>query len=309
MKNPLNTRTSALLLAVLCVGTATGCSGSSASASAGPVRTPPAPAVPFDAKNPATWTLPIQGYLPSDNARTQLLQAKKQLVGDCMKEYGFSWSPAPDLPRIGGKTFVDWRYGIHDLELAKRRGYKPDADDQAAYDKAMHEGAGEEKERSRAESQMLDGSGPAEVNGVKVPDGGCLGRADRRIDIEAAQTSTAQQISAQTFVQSKSAGKVVKAFAAWSACMKEKGYTYAAPLDASDDPRFGSAEVSSEEIATATADILCRDRTNVAKIWYDAETDMQTDAIEDRAEQLEEEADALDGAVKKAADVVSGAAR
>ncbi|WP_240802675.1 hypothetical protein [Streptomyces sp. A0642] len=284
--------------------TATACSGSSASADAKPTRTPPALSAPFDAKNPATWTLPIQGYLPSDSAKTQILQAKKQLVSDCMKTYGFSWSPAPDLPRIGGKTFVDWRYGIHDLELAKKRGYKPDADEQAAYDRAMNDGMGETP--TQAESQMLEGSGPAEVNGVKVPKGGCLGQADRRIDIQATQTASAQEISAQTFAESKSVGGVVKAFAAWSACMKEKGYTYAAPLDASDDPRFGSTEVTPEEIATATADIGCRDRTHVVKVWYDAERDLQTEAIEDKAEQLEQEADALDDAVKKAADVVAG---
>ncbi|MET7552357.1 hypothetical protein ABZS94_43295 [Streptomyces sp. NPDC005500] len=293
------------MLAALSMCVATGCSGSSSAATAKPTRTPPAPSVPFDAKNPATWTLPIQGYLPSDSVKAQISQAKKQLVGDCMKTFGFSWSPAPDLPKIGGKTLVDWRYGIHDMALAKKRGYKPDADDQAAYDKAMNDGAADET-IGEADSHMLDGSGPKTVNGIKVPEGGCLGQADRRIDAQATQTNTAQQISSQTFIQSKSASRVVKAFAAWSACMKGKGYNYAAPLDASDDPRFASPDVTPEEIATATADIGCRDKTNVAKIWFDAETDLQSKAIESKAEQLEQESNALDAAVKKAADVVAG---
>lgn len=294
-----------MMLAAFSVCVATGCSGATSAASAKPLRTPPAPSVPFDAKDPATWTLPIQGYLPSDSARSQILQAKKQLVGDCMKTFGFSWTPSPDLPRIGGKTFVDWRYGIHDLALSKERGYKPAAADQAAYDEAMNDGA-VDGTTGGADAQVLDGTGPRTVNGIKVPKGGCVGQADRRIDTQATQTNTAQQISSRTFIQSKSDSRVVKAFAAWSACMKEKGYTYAAPLDASDDPRFASPEVTPLEIATATADIGCRDRTNVAKVWFDAETDQQTKAIEDKAEQLEQESDALDAAVKKAADVVAG---
>lgn len=305
MKKSLTKYACPLMLAALSLSVATGCSGSSSAATTEATRTPPAPSTPFDAKNPATWTLPIQGYLPSDSAKAQILQAKKQLVGDCMKTFGFPWSPAPDLPRIGGKTLVDWRYGIHDLELAKKRGYKPDADDQAAYDRAMDDGAVDET-TGEADSQVLDGSGPKTVNGLKVPKGGCLGQSDRKINAQAAQTNTAQQISSQTFIQSKSVSRVVKAFAAWSACMKEKGYAYAAPLDASDDPRFATPDVTAEEIATATADIGCRDRTNVAKIWFDAETGLQTQEIEGKAEQLEQEADALDGAVKKAADVMAG---
>ncbi|MFD4336885.1 hypothetical protein ACFWPP_06725 [Streptomyces anulatus] len=285
----------------------TGCSGSTSAlkSEAEPARTAPAPSVAFDAHNPATWTLPIQGYLPSDSAKAQISQAKKQLIGDCMAGYGFSWKPAPDLPRIGGKTFVDWRYGIHDLKLAKGRGYKPDAAQQIAYDKAMNAGAVDGLTGGE-DSQTLEGGGVKEVNGKKVPDGGCIGQADRKIGAQAVQSETAQQVSAETFTKSKTDARVVKAFDAWSKCMKGKGYNYAEPLDASDDPRFSSRDVTSEEIATATTDIECRDKTNVTQVWFKAESALQKKAIEDQAEQLNQEAEALDAAVKKAAEVVTG---
>ncbi|NML54734.1 hypothetical protein HHL19_18990 [Streptomyces sp. R302] len=222
-----------------------------------------------------------------------------------MKSFGFSWTPAPDLPKIGGKTFVDWRYGIHDMALSKERGYKPDAAQQDAYDAAMKAGALDGL-TGGADSQTLEGGGAKEVNGKKVPNGGCIGQANRMIDAEAAQTSTAQQISAETFTRSKADARVVKAFAAWSSCMKKKGYNYKEPLDASDDPRFSSREVTSEEISTAVSDIECRNSTSVAKVWFDAETELQKRLIEEQAEQLNQESDALDAAVKKAADVLAG---
>ncbi|GAA1371768.1 hypothetical protein [Streptomyces beijiangensis] len=295
----------AVSLSVATLAVVTGCAGSDTESSTKPTRILPSPAVPFDEKDPSTWTLPIQGYLPSDSAKAQISQARKQLIGDCMKGFGFTWAPAPDLPKIGGKTLVDWRYGIHDLALAKVRGYKPDANDQAAYDNAINAGAVDNL-TGGADSQTLDGSGVKAVNGKKVPEGGCMGQADRRIGAQAVQTNTAQEISAEAFVKSKADAHVVKAFGAWSACMKASGYNYAAPLDASDDPRFGSPDVTALEIATATTDIDCRNKTNVAKIWFDAETTLQNKAIENKAELLDHESKALDAAVKKAASVIAG---
>ncbi|MEU0103570.1 hypothetical protein [Streptomyces sp. NPDC006267] len=307
MYNVLKKYAFTVALAATSVAVLSGCSGSASplKSEAEPTRAAPAPSVAFDAKNPATWTLPIQGYLPSDSAKAQISQAKKQLIGDCMKSYGFSWKPAPDLPRIGGKSLVDWRYGIHDLALAKIRGYKPDAAQQVAYDKAMNAGAVDGLTGGE-DSQTLEGGGVKEVNGKKVPDGGCIGQADRKMGAQAVQSETAQQVSAETFTKSKTDARVVKAFAAWSQCMKGDGYNYAEPLDASDDPRFSSPDVTSEEIATATADIECRDKTNVTQVWFEAETALQKKAIENQAEQLNQEAEALDAAVKKAAEVVTG---
>lgn len=304
MLNKCTLPAAAVVLSAIAV---TGCSGSTTSVNpeSGPIRTAPAPPEAFDSKNPATWTLPIQGYLPSDSAKAQISQAKKQLIGDCMKSYGFEWEPAPDLPRVGGKTFVDWRYGIHDMELAKARGYKPDAAQQAAYEDAMNAGAVDGLTGGE-DSQTLEGGGVEEVNGKKIPDGGCIGQADRKIGAQAVQSETAQKISAETFTKSKSDARVIKAFAAWSKCMKGKGYDYAEPLDASDDARFSSPDVTTEEISTATSDIECRDKTNVTQVWYEAESELQKNTIEDQAELLNEEAEELDAAVKKAAEVVAG---
>jgi hypothetical protein len=291
------------LVTLVAVMSLAGCSASPDGAKSS--RVTPSSTVLFDAADPATWVLPIEGYLPSDNERKQISQARKMLATDCMKEYGFTWQPAPDLPRLGPKTLVDWRYGIHDMALASERGYKPAAAEQEAYDQVAEVGAVDDTSGAGPETQALEGA-VKEVGGRPVPKGGCIGEADRKISARATDTSVAQALSTAAFAESQQDPAVVKAFKAWSDCMRARGFKYDRPLDASDDQRFASREVTSLEIKTATVDISCRDRTDVARIWFDAEVAIQQKQIDSQAELLVKERQNLDSAVKKAASVVEG---
>ncbi|WP_238697472.1 hypothetical protein [Streptomyces sp. E2N166] len=259
----------------------------------------------FDQQNPQSWVLPVQAYLPTDQEQSRLSQAKKLLIGDCMKGFGFTWVPAPDLPRVGPKTLTDWRYGIHDMALAKERGYKPDAEEQEAYDAAVEKGAVDGTTADGPDARALDGR-IQEVDGKKVPEGGCVGAANKEIDSDAVQARTAVDLGNAAFVRSQQEPEVVKAFAAWSACMKRSGYDYQKPLDASDDSRFSSPEVTSEEIATATTDITCRQKTKVAWTWFRAEAALQREAIEQHAEELSAGRKKIDAAVRNASRIVKG---
>ncbi|MGC9540904.1 hypothetical protein [Streptomyces sp. UG1] len=290
-----------LVVATAVISTA-GCSADKTATE--PSIATPSASVPFDAADPATWVLPIEGYLPSDTERKQISQARKTLAGDCMKRFGFSWQPAPDLPRLGPKTLVDWRYGIHDMALAEERGYKPAAAEQEEYDQAVQAGAVDGTSGTGLQAQALEG-GAKEVGGKPVPEGGCMGEADRKISAGSVNTTVAQTISNESFAESQQSPEVIEAFKTWSACMKKSGFDYERPLDASDDPRFGSRDVTPLEIRTATADISCRDKGNVAKVWFDAEVTIQQEKIESQAEQLNRERKSLDEAMKKAADVVA----
>lgn len=290
-----------LVLAVAAMST-TGCVAGDTTGN--PSVATPSATLPFDAADPATWVLPIEGYLPSDSERRQIAQARETLAGDCMKRFGLSWQPAPDLPRLGPKTLVDWRYGIHDMALAEERGYKPAAAEQDAYDQAVQAGAVDDTSGTGPDTQVLEG-GAKKMGGKPVPEGGCLGEADRKVSAGAMNTTVAQTISNETFARSQQSPDVLEAFEAWSACMKKSGFDYERPLDASDDPRFGSRDVTPLEIRTATADISCRDQSDVARIWFDAEVTLQHEKIESQAEQLNRERESLDEAVKKAADVVA----
>lgn len=108
-----------------------------------------------DTGNPATWRLPIEKYLPAKKDTRIIAATRDSMIDECMKATGYDqWTPAPDLPEVGGKTLTDWRYGIHDAVLAAKRGYHPDAAEQQAYDEAQEAGAVDE---SGADNATLNG--------------------------------------------------------------------------------------------------------------------------------------------------------
>ncbi|WP_327255355.1 hypothetical protein [Streptomyces sp. NBC_01244] len=248
-------------------------SGNGKSSSAG-LAGQAAPAMPQayvgDPGNPATWRLPIEAYMPT-RAETRLISgARDSLIDECMKGAGYEkWSPAPDLPTLGGKTLTDWRYGIHDAEKAAERGYHPDAAEQKAYDEAQLVGA-------------VDISG-ADEGTLR----GCVQAADGQVP--AAQPNPlVQKINGEVHKKAAKNPKVIAVFAKWSSCMKAKGYSYEKPMDANDDPRFSDPyKVTELEIATAKADVACRDLHDVEKIWFDSEVPLQQQSIKENQAPLD----------------------
>ncbi|MEV3853706.1 hypothetical protein AB0J38_05185 [Streptomyces sp. NPDC050095] len=240
------------------------------SSTAAQPKAPVAKASVGDPDNPATWHLPIEAYMPT-TAQTRLVSGvRDDLMDTCMKAAGYDqWTPAPDLPPIGGKTVTDWRYGIHDAALAAQNGYHPDPAEQQAYDAAMTEGAVDETGADEAQvrecAQQADGSVPT------------------------AQTADlVQQIDGDAYQAAMQEPTVVSAFSGWSTCMKEKGYAYAKPMDANDDEQFNDPyTISDAEIATATADVACRDKYDVEKTWFDAEVVLQEAAIKENQAALD----------------------
>lgn len=238
-------------------------SQTSSRAQASPVSEPPAAQVPAgNPEDPSTWRLPIEAYLPAKADARLMSSARDTLIDACMRDAGHeAWVPAPDLPELGGRTLVDWRYGIHDASLAAERGYHPAAAEQKAYDEAMQIGAvdksGSDQGKVEACARQADGTVPAPQH-----------------------DDLAQQISGSSFAESQRDPEVVRAFAGWSACMATAGYQYQRPMDASDDAAFSDpSHVAAKEIATAKADIACREAHQVARIWFDAETRLQQKAI------------------------------
>jgi len=58
----------------------------------------------------------------------------------------------------------------------------------------------------------------------------------------------------------------VAAVAGWSACMKDKGFSYDTPQAAIGDTAWRGAAVSAAQIATASADVACKVSTNLVGI-------------------------------------------
>ncbi|MEI5097770.1 hypothetical protein RB200_02780 [Streptomyces sp. PmtG] len=233
--------------------------------------------------DPATWRLPVESYMPTKNQISVVTTSRDELIDQCMSAAGFdAWKPAPDLPELGGKTLTDWRYGLHDGELAADRGYHPAKGEQEAYDKVMEAGAVDE---SDADEAVLKG---------------CVQKVDGQVP-DAVSPDIVQQVSGESFEKSKEAPEVVDVFAKWSSCMKAKGYDYKQPLDASDNPAFADPrQVTPEEIATAKADVACRDEYDVERTWFDAESKIQRAAIAEHLQEFNDAAKATKDAVAKA---------
>ncbi|MFD0417493.1 hypothetical protein [Streptomyces sp. NPDC127108] len=234
--------------------------------------------------NPATWRLPVEAYMPTSTQARVVSQSRDQLLDQCMSAAGYdSWKPAPDLPELGGKTLTDWRYGVHDARLSAERGYHPAAGEQEAYDKAMEAGA-------------VDESGADDATLRR-----CVENVDGKVP-DTQPPAIVQEISGKSFQRSQKAPEVVDVFAKWSSCMKDKGHGgYKRPLDASDDPRFTDPDkVTDREIATAKADIACRDTYDVARTWFDTESKIQRDEIAKHLKDFDKAAEATRDAVAKA---------
>ncbi|MFE9120058.1 hypothetical protein [Streptomyces sp. NPDC007172] len=212
--------------------------------------------------DPASWRLPIEAYMFSRSQVHTMNSRRAALMADCAQRAG-SPGPAPalDAPDLDGRTETDLRYGIHDAALAARRGYHPDAADQQAHDRAIAAGA---VVPAGADGAVLRGC--SDAAGVSVP--------------APVQAEVVEAIARDSYARSAKTPEVTAVFARWSACMKAKGYSYARPMDVNDDPRFHDRDgVRDVEIATATADVACRRRVPVAKVWFEAESVLQTEAI------------------------------
>jgi hypothetical protein len=61
--------------------------------------------------------------------------------------------------------------------------------------------------------------------------------------------------------------------------MRDRGYSYASPIAANDDERWESDTPSGLELATATADVACKQSTNLVSIWSGVEASAQRAAI------------------------------
>ncbi|MEV7419134.1 hypothetical protein [Streptomyces sp. NPDC089919] len=271
--------------------------------------------------DPSTWTLPMQAYRPTAEQDRTITDAETTLVERCLAGFGVAWRPPAELPPIGPRNLLDWRYGIHDRAAAAAYGYQVDPRQQARYDAALR--AEEQRPGLAPDAQialagtdappeLLAQAGPearrGRVAGRKVPAGGCLGEARRTLGSDTRGVSPlVQRLTNSSYPQSMAAPAVKAVFARWSACMRAKGFTYPAPMAANDDPQFRPRPQgpSAKEIATAVADIDCRVAHRVAETWHTAEAAAQRRSIADHAGELAADRRALDAVVHKARAVLA----
>jgi hypothetical protein len=251
-------------------------------------------------------TLPLDAYLATPEQNATIDTARDILVRDCMKRFGFDWQvqERPVTPQPGR------RYGISNAADVARYGYhlapertgpeKPEVDSLA---------------KPAADEQMVArGAGQSSYNGLRIPEGGCLAEADRALGFEVTvhvgggneRKDLVLKLNAVVRQGFEGDSRLAVVYVKWSACMHDRGYDYKNPWAANNDPAMRVETASAKEIATAQADLACRNQHNVAGVSLAIETAHQARVIEKNTDALRSEKQKLDERVKKAGDLVSG---
>jgi hypothetical protein len=230
----------------------------------------------------ADLRLPLDDYLLSPSQLAEIADGSRTLVRQCMAGLGLD-SPAQPPPGPAPRTWNDWRYGLTDPTVAAQRGYRrgdhpPTAQPEPAAAQPRAEQAG-----------ALTGEGARSIHGRRVPEGGCLGQAERTLrgsGPPGVDRDLAQRLSMDSFGYSRGRPRVRAAVARWSDCMKRRGLDYPDPFGPVKEPRFQApgAAVTATEIATAVADVACKQQINLVGIWFTVERSYQQSLVaENRA--------------------------
>lgn len=232
--------------------------------------------------NSADLKLPLDAYRFSLAQLRPLGQAHRVLVRQCMLRFGLDYRAPEPPPQGGPRTWNERRYGVTDAATAARQGYE--LVDRSA--NRPRSGASRRRTRDTRELSVLIGRTDRSINGMKVPAGGCVGDANRRLaGTGPADRDLAQRLALNSYYRSQQDSRVQAAIRRWSGCMKAKGFDYAGPLDPPGDPRFQDG-LPPREIETATADVACKKRTNMVGVWFTVESAYQGRQIERNREAL-----------------------
>ncbi|MEV6173373.1 hypothetical protein AB0L99_34840 [Streptomyces sp. NPDC051954] len=277
---------------------------------------------PETSSSPATKTvagvpvpvLPLDSYGVSAEQRAVLDQAVDELAGTCMKAKGHTW-PAR-LKRLGvARSANERRYGVIDPEAVRVYGYHL-APPVGVTVEQLAEEARQEKKRKALMTDALtkaytgrDGA----TTGTSLT-GGCRGEALKQMGLLRLEALTAVDLAQQQGWKRTEVDSRAKAVnAKWSACMKKVGHTYADPHAAAGDPAWwGKGEgdsaapkkVGAREIATAVADVKCKQQVDYVTVWQSVETAYQNKIIKANKQELEDVRQMWRNALRKAAQVL-----
>jgi hypothetical protein len=225
----------------------------------------------------ADLRLPVEEHLPTVAQKDRLARARVALIRRCMARFGIVYDVTPvPADQYGPVSLTDRRYGITDLALARAFGYGLGPRDPSLFVRPDPPRLGADG------ANVLTGQGRSIVAGLVVPEGGCIGEADRRLTssaIAAADLARGNRLQIESFAESRADSRVRAALDSWSACMAEDGYHYADPLAAAADPAF-TGPPDQHQLDVAIADIGCRATANVTGIWFAVESAYQQRAIE-----------------------------
>lgn len=263
--------------------------------------------------------LPIEEYMLSDRQIEELERARIALTVSCVARFGLNlpWKVSDARPGRAADNSssvnLSRRYGITDPAVAARFGYRlpPDSSTSTL--------SPPEPELPAPMELVLTGGKPGTTGtpravtyrGRRVPDGGCMGDAVRRLGVRSGGVGDADltnRVNQESLDRARGEPATAKAIQAWSACMRTAGHDYADPFQ-TPGPRLEKTSTATRaEIAVAKADISCKRQTNLVGYWFTAEQAYQQLTIGEHATEFERIRRDLRTTVGRARAVLAGQA-
>lgn len=245
-----------------------------------------APTAPAAQDKDPVLSLPLARYSLTRDQQVILDRAQIRLQESCVRRLTSSALPPREVPDATAAQETSRRYGLLDLESAKRYGYQsPDSPpDNASRPKP------DATQMMLLSGETASGETVKTYKGRAVPEGGCSAEARRvvyRDHDKEPGIAVAQQIDIDGYKLSLQESRVLEAFSAWSQCMKSSGYSYTSPLEVTDDPEFADADSSGRERAVAQADVKCKLKVRLPQTWLAAESAIQKEMIQKNQFALE----------------------
>lgn len=285
------------LIAAALVGALAGCSSS--------IPQPPAIGPVTAVSAPDQIHRPIDRYTLSVADARILHRGAQIAIADCMKRFGFPPEPGPAADMTAAAQQVRSRsavYGFFSPQTAAQNGYSihqklpaevgvPAPADQAEVDEGV----------------LPDGTVATSYHGMPIPKGGCIhaglaevgGSPPLPLDISPLPDHGPRVPSTDP--------RLTAVDAAWSKCMSNRGYRYVTPVDAISDPKWRASQTTTpDEIATATADIECKQATNLVGIAVAIESAYDDQYIASHTDALRAYVQTLHANVQRATAVLAG---
>ncbi|RJL23288.1 hypothetical protein [Bailinhaonella thermotolerans] len=254
-----------------------------------------------DAAAPGALTLPFDAYRLTGDDHDLLDRAHRELLRRCMARLGLGRPLRTMPPAVSGARLAEHarRYGVIEAAVAREHGYHYPATAADRAGPARWEAW--EASLTPRERAALDGTGG---------EPGCHDRAvgDLAAAVPRDDLRWLEGQNFRTVEESAKAAPVRRARELWRACMSRAGFRYPTPQDAISDPRWNldAPVITSQERATAQADVACKRESGLVQAWYHAEAELQRTLVRAEAARLTRLLKAKQTRLNKACRVLTG---
>ncbi len=290
---------------------------------------------------------PLAAYELTETEMATVSYAWGILIDRCLQRFGFEYPHAPFSANLQ-HTLADARvaasrlWGISDPAAAAEHGYaypetprdaeQPEPPESAAY-QFVYGGRKVDTDGGLPAPRLTpETTSPGTIDGVEIPPGGCAGDASRELgyadDPDVSDYGLARGLALETWSAFRSSETYRTVVGEWVACMAERGHHVTDVLDDkadimkaleertargteldADGGRIPAEKPSSGEVALATADVACKEKTDLVGRLDAALADAEEATVEEHHLALEEDRVRRDAQVKLATALVEGADR